>query len=106
LIAIVGTPLIAGLALNAQAANVVSQELEKGSAEAEYFQVPSNHPAMRRAVTEARKTIGKFIAALKHPEPGQQDFEVKKPFIQGSQVEDIWLSDVRFVGGHFTGQGR
>ena len=58
----------------------------------------------RQAVTEARKTVKKFIAALKHPAPGQQDFEVKKPFVQGDQVEHIWLSDVRFVGNHFEGQ--
>jgi uncharacterized protein YegJ (DUF2314 family) len=57
-----------------------------------------------RAVIEARKTVGKFITALKHPAPGQQDFEVKKPFTQGDQVEHIWLSDVRFVGNRFQGQ--
>jgi uncharacterized protein YegJ (DUF2314 family) len=104
LIALVGAPVTAGLTLNAQAANVVAQELKNGSTEPEYFQVPSNHAAMHRAVIEARKTVGKFIVALKHPAPGQQDFEVKKPFIQGNQVEHIWLSDVRFVGNRFQGQ--
>jgi uncharacterized protein YegJ (DUF2314 family) len=83
---------------------VVAQELKKGSTEPEYFQVPHDHAAMHRAVIEARKTVGKFITALKHPAPGQQDFEVKKPFIQGNQVEHIWLSDVRFVGKRFQGQ--
>ena len=48
--------------------------------------------------------MGKFIAALEHPAPGQEDFEVKKPFIQGHQVEHIWLSDVRFVGNLFQGR--
>ena len=104
LIAPVGASVIAGLTLNAQAANVVSQELKKGITEPEYFQVPSDHVAMHRAVIEARKTVGKFITALKHPAPGQQDFEVKKPFVQGNQVEHIWLSDVRFVGNRFQGQ--
>ena len=64
----------------------------------------ADHAAMRHAVTEARKTVGKFILALNHPAPGQQDFEVKKPFIQGDQVEHIWLSDVRFVGNRFQGR--
>ena len=59
---------------------------------------------MHRAVIQARKTVGKFILALNHPAPGQQDFEVKKPFIQGDQVEHIWLSDVRFVGNRFQGR--
>jgi uncharacterized protein YegJ (DUF2314 family) len=104
LIALVGASVIAGLTLNAQAANVVSQELKKGSTEPEYFQVPKDHAAMHRAVIAARKTVGKFITALKHPAPGQQDFEVKKPFVQGNQVEHIWLSDVRFVGNRFQGR--
>lgn len=59
---------------------------------------------MHEAVTEARKTVGKFIVALKHPKAGEQDFEVKKPFIQGSQIEHIWLSDVQFVGNRFQGK--
>jgi uncharacterized protein YegJ (DUF2314 family) len=59
---------------------------------------------MHRAVTEARKTVGEFIAALEHPAAGQQDFEIKKPFIQNGQVEHIWLSDVQFVGNRFQGR--
>jgi uncharacterized protein YegJ (DUF2314 family) len=105
LIVLVGASVIGGLALNAQAANTVAQELKKGSTEPEYFQVPKDHhSAMRVAVKEARKTVGKFITALEHPGAGQQNFEVKKPFIQGNQVEDIWLSDVRFVGNRFQGR--
>jgi uncharacterized protein YegJ (DUF2314 family) len=104
LIALVGAPVIASLTLNAEAANVIAQELKKGSAEPEYFEVTKDHAAMHRAVIQARKTVGKFILALNHPAPGQQDFEVKKPFIQGDQVEHIWLSDVRFVGNRFQGR--
>jgi len=104
LIAFVGAPVIASLTLNAEAANVIAQELKKGSAAPEYFEVTKDHAAMHRAVIEARKTVGKFILALNHPAPGQQDFEVKKPFIQGDQVEHIWLSDVRFVGNRFQGR--
>ena len=104
LVALLGAPIAAGFTLNAQAANVVAQELKNGGTEPEFFQVPKDHVAMHRAVIEARKTVGKFITALKHPGPGQQDFEVKKPFIQGNEVEHIWLSDVRFVGNRFQGQ--
>jgi uncharacterized protein YegJ (DUF2314 family) len=104
LIAVVGTLVIAGLTLNSQATNITSQALKQGNGGPEYFQVPNNHAAMHQAVREARKTVGKFIAALKNPGPGQQDFEVKKPFVQGSEVEHIWLSDVRFVGKHFEGR--
>jgi hypothetical protein len=75
-------------------------------AEPEYYQVPKDHAAMHRAVIEARKTVGEFITAVNHPAPGQQDFEVKKPFIQGNEVEHIWLSDVRFFGNRFRAAPR
>ena len=38
------------------------------------------------------------------PAPGQQDFEIKKPFTQNGQVEHIWLSDVQFVGNRLQGR--
>jgi uncharacterized protein YegJ (DUF2314 family) len=102
------TPLLMllspGLTLRGEAANVVGQEGTKANTGPTYFQVPRDHAAMHQAVTEARRTVGKFIAALKHPAPGRQDFEVKKPFIQGNQVEHLWLSDVQFVGNRFQGR--
>ena len=94
---------ISALALwsfSAQAADT-GQEPEKSSTEPPYIQVPKDHTAMRRAVTQARKTVGEFIAALKHPAPGQQDFEIKKRFIQNGEIEHIWLSDVQFAGNRF-----
>jgi uncharacterized protein YegJ (DUF2314 family) len=98
--------VIAGFTLKAQAANVVAQELKNGSTEPEYFQVPNDHHhvAMQRAAQEARRNVKKFVAALQHPGPGQQDFEVKKRFVQGSEVEHIWLSDVQLVGNSFQGR--
>ena len=98
LIALIGAPVIASLTLNAEAANVIAQELKKGSAAPEYFEVTKDQRRYAPRGIQARKTVGKFIFALNHPAPGQQDFEVKKPFIQRDQVEHIWLSDVRFVG--------
>jgi uncharacterized protein YegJ (DUF2314 family) len=103
--AVIGAAVLDASNAKAQTANAVAQELQKGNAEPEYFEVPKgHHAAMHLAVKEARKTVGKFIAALEHPAPGQEDFEVKKPFIQGHQVEHIWLSDVRFVGDLFQGR--
>jgi uncharacterized protein YegJ (DUF2314 family) len=77
------------------------QELGKANPEPPYIEVPKNHAAMHRAVIQARKTVGAFIAALKHPAPGQKDFEIKKPFIQNGQIEHIWLSDVQLVDNRF-----
>jgi uncharacterized protein YegJ (DUF2314 family) len=106
LVALSGVFVFASLSPNARSANVVSQELKQESTGAPFFQVPKDqhHAAMQLAVKEARKTVEKFITALEHPGPGQQDFEVKKPFIQGNQVEHIWLSDVRFIGKRFQGR--
>ena len=59
---------------------------------------------MKRAVHEARRTVGVFIAALAHPTAGQYDFEVKKPFRQGDVVEHMWLADVTFSGNRFHGR--
>jgi uncharacterized protein YegJ (DUF2314 family) len=92
--------------LSVRSANVIAQDLKQVGTEPEYYQVPrdQHHAAMRSAVKEARKTVKNFINALQHPGPGQQDFEVKKPFIQGSDVEHIWLSDVKFINHHFEGR--
>lgn len=73
-------------------------EPAKTGTEPPYFEVPKNHAAMHHAVIQARKNVGVFIAALKHPAPGQTDFEIKKPFIQNGQIEHIWLSDVQLLG--------
>jgi uncharacterized protein YegJ (DUF2314 family) len=100
---IIAIGALALASISAQAADT-RQELENSSIEPPYVEVPKDHIAMRRAVIEARKTVGEFIAALKHPAPGQQDFEVKKRFIQSGQVEHIWLSDVQSVGNRFQGR--
>src|SRR5258708_29209764 len=81
----------------AQAADP-GKELGKRNTEPPYIEVPKNHAAMHRAVLQARKTVGAFITALRHPAPDQKDFEIKKPFIQNGQIEHIWLSDVQLVG--------
>jgi uncharacterized protein YegJ (DUF2314 family) len=106
LVALSGVLAFASLSPDARSANVVSQELKQESTGAPFFQVPKDqhHAAMQLAVKEARKTVEKFITALQNPAPGQQDFEVKKPFIQGKEVEHIWLSDVQFIGKRFQGK--
>jgi uncharacterized protein YegJ (DUF2314 family) len=100
---IIAISALALASITAQAADT-GQELENSSIEPPYVEVPKDHIAMHQAVIQARKTVGEFIAALKHPESGQQDFEVKKRFIQNGQVEHIWLSDVQFAGNRFQGR--
>lgn len=97
--------LFVAITLPAKADNPIAKELQnKTATEPEYYQVQNEHAAMHQAVIKARKSVGKFIDALKHPAAGQTDFEVKKPFRQGSEVEHIWLSDVRFIGSRFQGR--
>ena len=100
---IIAISALALASITAEAADT-GQAFEKRSTEPPYIEVPNDHTAMHQAVTQARKTVGEFLAALKHPAPGQQDFEVKKRFIQSGQVEHIWLSDVQFVGNRFQGR--
>jgi uncharacterized protein YegJ (DUF2314 family) len=97
--------LLVGIVSPARADNPIAKELQsKTATEPEYYQVQNEHAAMHQAVIKARKTVGKFIDALKHPTASQTDFEVKKPFVQGNEVEHIWLSDVQFTGSRFQGR--
>ena len=75
----------------------------RASTEPEFFRIPDEDIEMARAVRKARRTVGKFIAAVQNPTAGQRDFEVKKPFVQGAEVEHIWLSNVTFHGNRFHG---
>ena len=101
---LVAALLLAGIISTGKAQNPVSNELESKSGEPETFRVENKHAAMRKAVDEAHKTVGEFIKALQHRSAGQTDFEVKKPFVDGNNVEHIWLSDVEFAGGRFKGK--
>jgi len=82
----------------------VARESVRQGTNPEYFRIKDKDLAMRDAVHTARKTVGTFIAALQHPSPTQHDFEVKKPFVQGTEREHIWLSDVTFSGNRFHGR--
>jgi uncharacterized protein YegJ (DUF2314 family) len=87
----------------AQADHPVPRELRKPGVEPEVYNVEENHKEMRAAVQQARRTVGQFITALQHRFPEQQDFEVKKPFVENGHVEHIWLADVTFSGNRFHG---
>jgi uncharacterized protein YegJ (DUF2314 family) len=101
---LVATFLFAGLILTVKADNPISNELQNKSAEPDLYRVENEHATMRKAVEEARKSVSQFVKALQHPAAGQTDFEVKKPFVEGKEVEHIWLSDVEFIGGRFKGK--
>jgi uncharacterized protein YegJ (DUF2314 family) len=59
---------------------------------------------MAEAVQKARKTLDKFISALRSPKSNQSRFSVKKPFIEGDKVEQLWVNEVSFDGQLFHGK--
>ena len=66
--------------------------------------VEESDPQMTAAINKARATVDQFIAALHNPTDAQADFSIKLPVSDGEQVEHMWLSDVRYAEGKFTGQ--
>lgn len=95
--------LIAGAASHARADHTLAREDIGPGTEPRVFNVDRHNHAMKRAVHQARRTVGVFIQALVRPVAGERDFEVKKPFVQGDVVEHLWLSDVSFSGNRFHG---
>ena len=69
------------------------------------YAVDDKDEQMERATAHARRTVGQFITALQHPQPGQKDFQVKKFFVakDGSNSEHIWLADIHFTGNRLQG---
>ena len=69
-----------------------------------YAQVSDDDKQMDRAVENAQKTLGFFIAALKAKKDGDSVFEIKKGFIDGDKVEHLWIRRITFDGKNFHGQ--
>ncbi|MEO6788313.1 MAG: DUF2314 domain-containing protein, partial [Chthoniobacteraceae bacterium] len=100
---LIGPLLIAGCAAQ-RVEHPLARELRRPGVQPEIFRIGDKDAQMRRAVREARRTVGVFIAAIKSPAKGQHDFEVKKPFIKDGEVEHLWLSGVEFSGNRFHGR--
>jgi hypothetical protein len=63
--------LFGGVVLTGRADNPISSELQNKSGDPEVYRVENQHAAMRKAVDQARKTVGEFIKAVQHPAAGQ-----------------------------------
>ena len=59
---------------------------------------------MDRAVENAQRTLGFFMAAVREKKPGDTQFEIKKAFVDGDKVEHIWIGEVTFDGKNFHGK--
>jgi len=69
-----------------------------------YASVADNDRAMEHAVRNARRSLGFFIAALRKNKPGDTGFEVKKAFVDGNNVEHLWIGYLTFDGKNFHGK--
>jgi uncharacterized protein YegJ (DUF2314 family) len=69
-----------------------------------YLAVSDNDKAMDRAVDHAQKSLGFFIAALHMKKPGDSGFEIKKGFVDGDQVEHLWINNLTYDGKNFHGR--
>jgi uncharacterized protein YegJ (DUF2314 family) len=56
---------------------------------------------LNAAIEQARATLPRFFVELKG---GEGDFSLKVPVRHGREVEHVWISDVEYASGKFTGQ--
>ena len=74
------------------------------SSKSSYAKVWDNDKQMDRAVENAQRTLGFFMAALRAKKNGDTEFEIKKGFIDGDKVEHLWIKRVTYDGKNFRGQ--
>lgn len=88
-----------------EVAHPIGRAVTRHTGEMGTYSVDDKDAQMERATNHARRTVGQFITALQHPQPGQKDFQVKKLFVaqDGSRSEHIWLADIHFNGNRFHG---
>lgn len=89
----------AGLAAVLFATGVIGCNTDSGDTIA----ISEDDPEISYARQNARSTVGQFIYALQNPRAGQTLFAVKAKFIDGEDVEYMWLTDLRYENGEFIG---
>lgn len=58
---------------------------------------------MNTAIDDARASVAGFIERLQNPKMTDESFSVKKMISDGKEVEHLWLTDVSYSNGEFTG---
>jgi uncharacterized protein YegJ (DUF2314 family) len=81
-----------------------SSDETPASGKSSYANVSDNDKQMDRAVENAQRTLGFFMAALKAKKNGDTVFEIKKGFIDGDKVEHLWIKRVTYDGKNFHGE--
>ena len=84
--------------------HAIGRAVTRTPGDAAMYTVNDDDKQLEHAGHHARRTVGEFITALKNPQPGQRDFQVKKLFVtKDGKAEHIWLADVKFTGNRFIG---
>ena len=67
------------------------------------IEIAEDDPELAYARQNARATVNQFIYALQNPTAGQTLFAVKAKFVDGDAVEYMWITDLKYENGAFTG---
>lgn len=87
-----------------QESNHLAGRENKSSGPPGYQQVDDNDKQFDRATERAQRELGFFMAALKAKKSGDSGFEIKKAFVDGDNVEHLWINDVTYDGTNFHGK--
>jgi uncharacterized protein YegJ (DUF2314 family) len=70
-----------------------------------FIHVVSDDSEMNMAIQRARDTLPLFIADFQDPQPDQTEFSLKVrfPYDDGANWEHLWVSDLTYSEGVFTG---
>lgn len=65
--------------------------------------VAGDDAEMAAAEKEARENLDQFLQALQNPTANQSDFSVKYAHTDGDEIEHMWIINVKYENGTFTG---
>lgn len=82
--------------------SLFSQRTDEIDVDEAVVMIKSDDPEMEAAVMNAQAKLNQFIEAVKNPKPGYTT-SVKVRFEDGQDVEYMWLNELTYVDGCFTG---
>jgi uncharacterized protein YegJ (DUF2314 family) len=97
-------PLNAGVWAAEEETGHIAGRAAKAPGHPGYAQVSDDDKQMDRAVENAQKSLGFFMAALHAKKDGDTVFEIKKGFVDGNKVEHLWIREVTYDGKNFHGK--
>lgn len=59
---------------------------------------------MKQAVAQARATLGEFLERARHPQPGDEAFNVKVKLTDSGGTEHLWIGDLKLDKEPYSGK--